>query len=183
MDPRDELVTTPIGDPLDDIRHHLDDVMSGGEPAPVDVRAYLLDPPPTAEEAARLERRRLLVRRGSIAACALVAVLLLAPWPSDEEPSVARAAETGPVADLPTDEPELPQRVDLPLPRASPPRRARTPDRPRAVRTAPARTPRAPAPIRAAPRSVPVPDPAPQPAPAEPVTAPTQDAGVLVPVI
>lgn len=182
MDPTDELATTPISDPLDDIRLHLDDLMTGGDrPPPVDVRAYLLDPPPTAEQVARLERRRLLVRHGSIAACALVAVLLLAPWPNGEDDrTIARAADPGPLATAPAAQPELPQRVDVPVRRAAPPST-------RVPRAAPPATsgprPRSPAPARPAQVPAAAPDPTPRPAPAQPAPVPTHDAGVLVPVI
>src|SRR5690606_23534405 len=69
------------------IRQQLEGVLGGERnlpgsalpPPAVDVRTYLLDPPPTDDELALRERRRLLVRRGSLGCAALLSLVLLAP--------------------------------------------------------------------------------------------------------
>lgn len=177
---------------LDEVRHAFDDVMA--PPPPVDVRAYLLDPPPLPEELARRERMRLLVRRGSIAGTALLAVILLAPWPDRSDPE-ARAPSGTAAAPAAAPDPRastLPERVDMPPLRARP-RSARA--RPRVAERREDPAPAAlvarprpgappapgPAPGRApAPVAAPAPAPAPTSAPAPAVASP--GPGVLVPV-
>lgn len=201
MQLRDELAMTEPEGNLDDIRRRFEAVTGVPDEPPVDLRAYLLDPPPTAEEQARRDRQRTLVRRGSIAASALIAIVLLAPWPSTKTPT-ATAEPAADVQQTPTTQtPELPVRVDVPAsrPRAAsrrvdrPPRREARSTRVITSRSErPSRAPAAPAPPAAAPvhapaRSVPAqptnpaaPGPAP-PLRGEPV--PGADAGVLTPVM
>lgn len=92
------------------VRSGFEAVMGDPDPAEIDVRDYLLDPPLTPDQVVLLERRRLLVRRGSLAVAALVGVLLVAPWPggaadqalpppTDRAPTVAATESTpGPPA-------------------------------------------------------------------------------------
>ncbi|MCW2920421.1 MAG: hypothetical protein JWL76_295 [Thermoleophilia bacterium] len=65
-----------------DPRERIEDVLLGRvDRSDIDVRTFLLDPPPTDAELARTERRRMFVRRGSVSVAAIVAILLVAPWP------------------------------------------------------------------------------------------------------
>ncbi len=166
--------------------------------APVDVRDYLLEPPPTVEQLEQRERLRRRVRIGSIAVAVVVGALLLVPAPSREDgaavppgaagiddgmaPNGAPSAPDAPAGhgDVVDRAPVRAQRLDAPAaaPAAVPQRRSSpAPSRPRPAPT----TAATPAPTRPA-----VTKPAPtRPAP----TAPTRPApttptdGVLVPVM
>lgn len=182
-------------DRFDAVRGQFEQVMAPAQ-EPVDVRAYLLDPPPTAEEAERAERRRQLVRRGSIVATVVIGLVLLAPWPrTGESRSSSPQAPHASTATTPS-EPVGAVRVDADMPAAVP---ARQP-RPRAgrqrmqrARAAPSSAAARSAPASAAdtrsgaPAAPPTPPPSTTmtspaaPAPA-PVAPPGVDAGVLVPV-
>lgn len=181
LHPPDVMDAIDADQDLDRIRRRLDHVMAGDDP--VDVRAYLLDPPPTAEQLERVERRRLLVRRGSIAATAVLAVVLLAPWPGSGAAQRDEAAVAAVPAAATDAEPTqaLPVRVDVP-PRARPARARPARARPRPPATSPAPAPaQDPIPSRPAPAtSSPAAQPRPRPADPAPVVPP--DAGVLVPV-
>jgi hypothetical protein len=77
---------------LHDVHSQLASVLGGeaARPAPqVDVADYLLEPPISAEERARRAVRARWVRRASVALAGLIAVLLLVPLPSREQPSEA----------------------------------------------------------------------------------------------
>ncbi len=188
-----------------DPRDSIDDLLAGRvERADIDVRTFLLDPPPTEDELARTQRRQLLVRRGSVAAAAIIAVLLVAPWPGagHEEPHAAPASPAATDGDVGVLEPtELTApgastatpvralRLDTPVvtaPRASR-RSSASRSTPRASRPAPS-TPRAAsarpgtvhAPATAAPRPAPSPPAAPASSPT-PAPTPSGDA-ILAPV-
>lgn len=111
---------------------------------PIDVRRYLLHPPPEPRSAAS-ERRALLVRRGSLAVCAVVAIVLVLPLPgrggASSPGSAPDVEEAGPVAAANGTEPAPQHHAEAP---ASAPRRARLPRRidspPRARVSAPRRT-------------------------------------------
>lgn len=131
VEPTSVVDHSPRLDEDEDLRRRFDDVM--GEPLvplepiepPVDLRAYLLDPPPTPEQAERIERRRLLVRRVSLGVTAIIAVLLLAPWPRTDTSNLPSDLPE-PSAEVVT-VPPAPIRVDIPRRAAHHPR----PPRPR----------------------------------------------------
>lgn len=60
----------------------------------VDLRTYLINPPPTAEQEMQVARRRLLVKRSSLALVGLIAVVLLAPWPAGKTQDERRQVAT-----------------------------------------------------------------------------------------
>lgn len=140
-----------LGDPVE---------RTDGEADGVDVRDYLLDPPPSDAEQARREQVRRRVRIGSIVASAIVAVALLVPLPSTS--GTDDPATTQPPDDIaPTATPRAAvataRRLDAPHPAPRPaaarsPRTARSAAPPRATRrpTAPA-TPAPPTPAAARP--------------------------------
>lgn len=104
-------------DDLDEIGARLAAVM---QPAaePVDVAAYLLHPPPTADAIARRDRQRRFVRTGSLVGAALLAVVLLVPLPGRDHEGASPHAD--PVASD-TAAP-YPQRVDVPVAPGAPTR-------------------------------------------------------------
>lgn len=124
------------------IMGHTADVQHARDPAAIDVATYLLNPPPSPQELDRRARHRRLVGVLSLAACIVLALVLVAPWPSDvphEQPAHATERAT------PHDEPAaptveaLPKRLDVPGHRV----RATRLDAPSAHVPAPSRRPRA----------------------------------------
>jgi hypothetical protein len=86
---------------------------------PVDLAAYLLDPPPSAARVEQLDRRRRIVRIGSLVAAGVLVVVLLAPMPGRGGGSEARAGRQGaPSVESGTDaiDTAYPVRVDSPAP-------------------------------------------------------------------
>jgi hypothetical protein len=180
-----DVPTTPLDPDLEVIGRRFEDVMGGSEPEapPVDVRAYLLDPPPTAAELERQARRRLLVRRGSVALAALVAIVLVAPWPSGADPQSPAAAPDQPTATSgAVDEPSattLPVRVDRPVHAPVIHRRHARRRAPAPRQQVPVSTPRV-ARISVQPRHA---APSPKPASTAPAAPASPGGGVLVPVM
>lgn len=87
----------------------------------IDVTTYLLDPPASAADAARDERRARIVRIGSLAGCAVLAVVLLAPTPNlsqarhDEAAASTAARDDATPATVSADPEEtdaVPRRID-----------------------------------------------------------------------
>jgi hypothetical protein len=209
LDSLDPPRTPTTEDPTDvegrrssDVRRRVLDVVGARRAEPVDVRAYLLDPPATPEQVELAARRRRRVRHGSLAAAALVSVVLVAPWPGGAPgPSTTPAAPattSSPITAAATDEPPSstdaaaagPVRLDRPAPRAA---RAATPRRtavPRGLRVAPIGSRPTPAvttsrpPAAAPPRASSAPTVAPRPAPTT-ASRPQASgaAAVLVPIL
>jgi hypothetical protein len=161
-------------------------------PSPsLDVRDFLLDPPPTPEQIERDARRRTLVRRGSVAAAVLVGIVLVmplpgggdapAPQPQADDAAVAAATPAAQEAgSRAAASPSLPRRIDAPAPRRPRPRadasaRRVPPRAPSSATATPVPTVRVPA--RAA-----TPTPQRSQAPSKPIAEPSPTDGVLVPL-
>lgn len=102
--------------------------MPPAQPVPINISAYLLDPPPSQADQAGRERRRVLVRRWSIGVSFAIALVLVLPMPGAQEPNPAkepassteslRTASAETAAAEPTGAPAAPAavRVDRPTP-------------------------------------------------------------------
>jgi hypothetical protein len=93
------------------------------DPAGIDVATYLLNPPRSPVDVERRARRQRIVGIGSVIACILFGVVLVAPWPGggssprpDAAPRVvqqpAQSATRGASVDPPAA--ALPERLDVP---------------------------------------------------------------------
>lgn len=161
---------------LGHVRDAFERVIVGEGDPQVDVRRFLLDPPPTPEQVEHARRRRRRVRHVSIGIAAIIAVVLLMPWtgrgvrdPPGGELHAGNAASEPTVATV-APAPKV-ERVDVAPAQAPRRRAARRPVAPRAAsRRAPAAREAVPV-VAAAPVAAPVTAPTRRPA-AAPAAAP-----------